>query len=126
MCLAQLFWDIKATLNLKQKILAIDVQVSGPECNDSAELIAKHFEITLAEALKFLVCKDKKKFFDLDLKILKKDYEHVPKNYLDEDLVVYVKAYLLYLLGTLLFGSKSFGFILSFYLYFLELDDIDS
>jgi len=102
------------------------VQVSGPECNDSAELIAKHFKITLAEALKFLVCKDKKKFFDLDLKILKKDYEHVPKNYLDEDLVVYVKAYLLYLLGTLLFGSKSFGFILSFYLYFLELDDIDS
>jgi len=102
------------------------VQVSGPECNDSAELITKHFKITPAEAEKLLVCKYKMKSFDIDLKILKRDYEHVPENISDEDLVVYVKAYLLYLLGTLLFGSKSFGSILSFYLYFIELDDIDS
>lgn len=102
------------------------MQVSGPEYNDNAELIAKHFKITPVEAEKLLVCKDKKKSFDIDLKILKRDYEHVPENISDEDLVVYVKAYLLYLLGTLLFGSKSFGFIPSFYLYFLELENIDS
>ena len=102
------------------------MQVSGPECNDCVKLVAKHFKITPAEAEKLLVCKDKKKSFDIDLKILKRDYEHVPENISDEDLLVYVKAYLLYLIGTLLFVSKSFGSIPSFYLYFLELDDIDS
>jgi hypothetical protein len=48
------------------------------------------------------------------------------KNISDENLVVYVKAYLLYLLGTLLFCSNSFGSIQSFYLSFLELDNIYS
>lgn len=107
-------------------LVTIGVQVSGIEYGDATEIVAKHLNITRDMANKLLVHKKDKKSRDIDLRELKRKYMNVPDNISDKDLDSHVKAYLLYLFGSVLFNTSSSGTVSCIYLPLLELDDIDN
>ncbi|WCJ24688.1 hypothetical protein M5689_006628 [Euphorbia peplus] len=85
--------------------LPIDgLHVSGRESVDVVGVIKEHLNIDEAKANSLLLIKHNKKCEQINPSFLKRDFEEVPE---DADLEPYVKAYLLYLLGTAIFPNNS-------------------
>lgn len=105
--------------------MAIGVQVSGTEHDDPVKTIVDHLSISSDEANDLLTFSSRgKQSHDISLDKLKEKFSNVDVS--NENLHSHVKAYLLYLLGNVLFCTSSFKTISVMYLPFLELADIDS
>lgn len=106
------------------------LQVSGFEDQDACKPILHHLtnEVAIAESLLTKTKNPNVKGGMIDVNKLLETFQNVPKEFLESDLKSlepYIKAFLLFLLGTLIFtnGSRS---ISPQYLQLLEINKIDS
>ncbi|WCJ24685.1 hypothetical protein M5689_006625 [Euphorbia peplus] len=102
-------------------LVAIGMLVSGRESADVVGVIKEHLNIDETKAISLLLIKHNKKCEQINPSFLKRDFEEVPE---DADLEPYVKAYLLHLLGTVIFPN-SFNSVYVMYLPLLEKDKRD-
>lgn len=86
--------------------LPIDgMQVSGFESDDPVGTITHHLQVSETTARSLVMRNDGRNCFGLDMKKLKSSFEAVPNGV--DKIEPYVKAYLLCLLGQVLFPNKS-------------------
>lgn len=105
--------------------MAIGVKVSGTEHDDPIKTIVDHLSINRDEANNLLMSSNKEKqSHDISLDKWKEKFHNIAVS--NENLDSHVKAYLLYLLGNVLFCTSSFKSISVMYLSFLEQADINS
>lgn len=84
-----------------------------------------HLNVSRDIARTLLVQKKKKNCNDISLDRLRENFQEVPSNISDQELEAYVKAFILYLLGTVLLPSDS-NSVAPIYLQLLQLDEIDN
>ncbi|KAI5416958.1 hypothetical protein KIW84_041815 [Lathyrus oleraceus] len=124
------FGDTKVDLGLEDVMyitgLPIDgKQISGIGPEDPIETIVNHLSINLGEANDLLLPSNKgKKSHDISLTRLKVKFESIVVT--EENVNSHVKAYILFLLGNVLFSTSSFDGVSAIYLPFLEVLDIDN
>jgi hypothetical protein len=90
-------------------------QVSGKEFKKAKETIAQHLTITENEAHELLTSNNS---CDIKLSKLKEKFEVVPRDIYAVKFVSCVNAYLLYLLGNVLFCTSTHGTVSCMYLPF--------
>jgi hypothetical protein len=90
-------------------------QVSGNEFMKAKETIAQHLTVTENEAHELLTSNNS---CDIKLSKLKEKFEVVPRDISSVKFVSYVKAYLLYLPGNVLFCTSTHGTVSCMYLPF--------
>ncbi|WCJ31691.1 hypothetical protein M5689_013162 [Euphorbia peplus] len=89
-------------------LVPIGVQVSGFEDDDVVDVVMQHLCVDKEKAESLLMGKTGKKYAEISPKYLKMAFETVPTNLPNVvALEPYVKAYLLYLIGLVLFPNKS-------------------
>ncbi|XP_050892709.1 protein MAIN-LIKE 2 isoform X2 [Lathyrus oleraceus] len=123
------FGDTKIDLGLEDVMyitgLPIDgKQISGIEPKDPIDTIVNHLAVSPVEANDLLLYHNGKKSHDICLKSLEDKFKNIAVT--EENVNSHVKAYLLFLLGNLLFTTSSFDSVSAIYLPFLEVHDIDS
>ncbi|KAL6506569.1 hypothetical protein OROGR_024750 [Orobanche gracilis] len=101
------------------------IQVSGVESEDVVAIIQQHLGLDENGAKALFMEKGDKKCFGIHLNKLKNRFQTVPEGTSDLELEPYVKAYLLFLLGVVIFPNSS-RVIAAMYLPLLELGSIDN
>ncbi|KAL5077286.1 hypothetical protein RYX36_016270 [Vicia faba] len=101
------------------------VQISGFEPGDPIETIVNHLSLHSVEANDLLLSNKRgKKSHNISLKRLKEKFQSIDVT--EENVNSYVKAYILFLLGNVLFTTSTFTDVSVIYLPFLEVLDIDN